>query len=387
MNPAIGSAMKRLKITEPWFDEDERTAVMDVLASGQLVQAGRVAEFEQRFAAEARVQHAVMVSSGTAALHLTMLALGIGPGDAVAIPDFTFVATANAVALTGATPLFVDVRPDTYNMDVSSLRRLVEPMKGRKNGGGLRLKAIMPVHQFGLPAEMNLLAEIAKEHSLYLIEDAACALGSRYQDRAVGTWGLAACFSFHPRKVITTGEGGAVVTNDRQLADRIRALRAHGFAPQDGSSVLIAKGLNYRMTEIQAALGLSQLRKLPEILQRRRTLAESLHQHLEGIDWFARPSVPLRVSPNWQSYAGVLGPGVNRTQVIEGLAARGVEARTPATAIHLLGAYQSSSQPSSRDCPVAEMLDARALALPLHPLMDEADVKRVATALRGINPA
>lgn len=387
MNPVRGSVMKRLKITEPWFDEDERTAVADVLASGQLVQAGRVAEFERLFAAEVGVQHAVMVSSGTAALHLTMLALGIGPGDAVAIPDFTFVATANAVALTGATPLFVDVRPDTYNMEVSSLRRLVESMGDRKNGGGLRMKAIMPVHQFGLPAEMNLLAEIAKEHSLHLVEDAACALGSRYQDRAAGTWGLASCFSFHPRKVLTTGEGGAVVTNDSQLADRIRALRAHGFTPQDGSPVLIAKGLNYRMTEIQAALGLSQMRKLPAILQRRRTLAELMHQHLEGINWFTRPVVPPHVKPNWQSYAGVLRPGVNRTQIIEGLATRGVEARTPATAIHLLGAYRSSSWLGGDDCPIAEMLDARALALPLHPLMDEADIKRVATELRGINPA
>jgi dTDP-4-amino-4,6-dideoxygalactose transaminase len=186
--------------------------------------------------------------------------------------------------------------------------------------------------------------------------------------------------------VITTGEGGAVTTNDRQLADRIRALRAHGFTLQEGSSVLIAKGLNYRMTEIQAALGLSQMRKLPQILQRRRTLAELMRQHLEGIDWFTRPIVPTHVLPNWQSYVGVLGPGVNRAQIIEGLAARGIEARPPATAIHLLEAYRSSPRLGG-DCPVSDMLDARTLALPLHPLMDEADVKRVATELREMGPA
>lgn len=381
------AALKPLKITEPWFDETERKAVEEVLASGQLIQAGRVHEFEQLFAHETGMDHAVMVSSGTAALHLAMLAFDIGPGDAVAVPAFTFVATANVVARTGATPIFVDVSPETYNMDVSALREVIKQMVASKGANGLRRRMIMPVHQFGLPAEVDEIAAMAKEYDLLLVEDAACALGSRYRGRRVGARGQVSCYSFHPRKVITTGEGGAIVTNDGTLADRLRALRAHGFAARSGPPELILKGLNYRMTEIQAALGICQMKKFPEILKRRRMLAELMHQHLEGINWFARPVVPPHVEPNWQSYVGVLGPGVNRAQIIEGLAVRGVEARAPATAIHLLGAYRSSSRLGGDDCPIAEMLDARALALPFHPLMDEADVKRVATELRGINPA
>lgn len=374
--------MKPLKVTEPWFDEAEREAVGQVLASGQLVQAGRVAEFEQLFAKAAGGQYAVMVSSGTAALHAAMLACELGPGDAVAVPDFSFVATANAVALTGATPVFVDVSPDTYNMEVSALRRVVEKMRAQERSGAPRLKMIMPVHQFGLPAEMDALAALGREYGLDLVEDAACALGSRYRDRGIGPWGLASCFSFHPRKVITTGEGGAVVTNDAKFANRLRALRAHGFAAQPGPPALVAKGLNYRMTEMQAALGICQMQKLPEILRRRRWLADLMHRHLEGIAWFRRPAIPSHLTPNWQSYVGVLSPAVDRTRLIARLAERGVEVRQGATAIHLLEAYRTSSPSGGEDCPVSAMLDARTVALPLHCGMDEADVVRVATELQ-----
>lgn len=373
--------MKPLKVTEPWFDEHELAAVAQVLASGQLVQAGGVREFEQMFAKEVGGAYAVMVSSGTAALHLALLACGVGPGDAVAVPDFSFVATANAVALTGATPLFVDVEPDTYNIEVSALRHVVERARAGERSGGPRLKVVMPVHQFGLPAEMDALAAICREYGLGLVEDAACALGSRYRDAGIAPRGLASCFSFHPRKVITTGEGGAVVTHEPELADRLRALRAHGFAAQPGPPVLVAKGLNYRMTEMQAALGMCQMQKLPEILRRRRWLADLMHHHLESLPWFARPVVPPHLTPNWQSYVGVLSASVDRAGLIARLAERGIEARPGATAIHLLGAYRAAS-PYAEDCPVSTMLDARAVALPLHCGMNEADVMRVATELR-----
>jgi len=378
------SSMGLLKLTEPWFDKSEQSAVADVLTSGHLVQAGRVAEFERLFAVEVGVEHAVMVSSGTAALHLTMLACNIGPGDAVAIPDFTFVATANAVALTGAVPLFVEVDPDTYNMDVSALRQTVERAVRRARDGSLTLRMILPVHQFGVPAEMDPIAEVAKEHGLYLVEDAACALGSRYRDRGIGAWGIASCFSFHPRKVITTGEGGAVVTNDGKLAGRLRALRAHGFAVQPGPPDLIAKGLNYRMTEIQAALGISQMGKLSAILRQRQVLAKLMHNHLEEIPWFKRPMIPAHLTANWQSYVGVLASGVNRAKIVSGLADQGIEARPGATAIHLLKPYRSLTAPGDDSCPVSRMLDAKTLALPLHPRMNETDIKRIAMALSSI---
>ena len=378
-----GSNGKRLKVAEPWFDGTEGALVGAVLASGQLVQAARVAEFERMLAAETGCLDAIMVSSGTAALHLAMLASGIGPGDAVAVPDFTFVATANAVALTGATPVFVDVCLDTYNMDAIVLRRTAEQMERNRRQGGPALRMIVPVHQFGLPAEMDEIAGVARDHGLLIVEDAACALGSRYRGQAVGHWGTAACFSFHPRKVLTTGEGGAITTNDTKYAERLRALRAHGFTAQSGQPELIAKGLNYRMTEMQAALGISQMRKLPEILQRRRRLAELMHQQLAGISWFTRPFIPPYLTPNWQSYVGTLDRAVDRSKVMERLAACGIETRPGATAIHLLQAYRTPAASSGDNYPVAEMLDAKTLALPLHPGMDEADVMRIATELRA----
>lgn len=378
------SDVKLLKLTQPWFDETERKAVEEVLASGQLTQAERVHEFEQLFAHETGMDHAVTVSSGTAALHLTMLAFDIGPGDAVAVPDFTFVATANVVARTGATPIFVDVSPETYNMDVSALREVVKRMVASKGANGLRLRMIMPVHQFGLPAEMDEIAAMAKEYDLLLVEDAACALGSRYRDRRVGAWGAASCFSFHPRKVITTGEGGAVVTNDGRLADRIRALRAHGFVPTPQGPELVEPGLNYRMTELQAALGIGQLAKLPAILNRRRNLAAKLTEALANVPWFQPPVTPAHLNSNWQSYVGLVSPETDRGRVIERLAARGIETRPGATALHRLRAYREHPALDQAGCPISAMLDSRTLALPLHPRMDDADVARLAREMRGI---
>jgi perosamine synthetase len=376
--------LKPLKIAEPWFDETEGKAVAEVMASGQLIQAGRVLEFERLFAAEVGAEHAVMVTSGTAALHLVMLACDIGPGDAVAVPDYTFVATANAVARTGATPLFVDVLPDTYNMDAQALQKLVARWAAQK--GAPRLRMVMPVHQFGLPAERETLTDVAKEHGLLLIEDAACALGSRYRGRGIGDWGAASCFSFHPRKVITTGEGGAVVTNDARLADRLRALRAHGFVATKQGPELAEPGLNYRMTELQAAIGIGQMAKLPAILERRRTLAAKLTAALAGISWFTPPVAPAHILTNWQSYVGILDPAVDRGRIIERLGARGIEARPGATALHRLRAYRERPAPGQPDCPVSAMLDERTLALPLHPGMGEADVARVAAEMRSVDP-
>lgn len=370
-----------LKIAEPWFDEAETKGVADVLASGQLIQSARVSELERVFAAETGLDHAVMVSSGTAALHLAMLACDIGPGDAVAVPDYTFVATANAVARTGATPVFVDVTSDTYNMDPAALRSLIERMSAQ--GGGPRLRMVMPVHQFGLPAEMDAIAALARAHGLALVEDAACALGARYRGEKIGAWGRAACFSFHPRKVITTGEGGAVVTNDAALADRLRALRAHGFAVPPRPPELVEPGLNYRMTEMQAALGLGQMAKLPAILDRRRRLADLMTRALAGLRWFTPPQAPAHLSPNWQSYVGLLAESIDRAKVIAHMAAQRIETRPGATANHLLQAYRERPTTAKPFCPVSTILDARTLALPLHPLMHPADVERVAGALRA----
>jgi perosamine synthetase len=246
---------------------------------------------------------------------------------------------------------------------------------------------IMPVHQFSLPAEIDAIATLANEYGLLLVEDAACAIGSRYRDRHVGTRGQASCFSFHPRKVLTTGEGGVVVTNDGVLAERVRALRAHDLSTAGGEPTLVTWGFNYRMTEIHAAIGLAQMSKLESMLLRRRQLADQLQEELAGLAWFTRPAVPPHVTPNWQSYVGVVSPDVSRSQIIERLVASGIEARPPATAIHTMGPYREAARAVGGTFSVAETLDRCALALPLHPRMDEGDVTRVATELRHAGPA
>lgn len=376
----------RLKIAKPWFDEVETKAVVEVLESGQLIQAQRVEAFERLFAAETGTAHAVMVSSGTAALHLALLALDLGPGDAVAVPDYTFVATANAIARTGATPLFVDVDPVTYNMNPAALRALVERMCGARPSHRLRLRAVMPVHQFGLPAEMDDILAIARQYALLVVEDAACALGSRYRGRPIGRFGAAACFSFHPRKVITTGEGGAIITDDGRLADRLRALRAHGFAPPPHKPELVERGLNYRMTEMQAALGIGQMGKLPAILDNRRRLAEQMTRVLADLSWLTPPAAPPHLTGNWQSYVGVLAEHVDRGRLIERLAAQGIELRPGATAIHRMKVYREHPAPDQAACPISAKLDATTVAVPLHPLMTLDDVERIAGALCAAGP-
>jgi len=352
-----------IRLTFPEIGDEEIAAVAAVLRSGYLVQGQHVQAFEQRVAEAVGVPHAVAVSSGTAALHLALLAAGIGPGDEVIVPDFTFPATANVVELVGARPVLVDVDLATFNVDVAQIRPAITR----------RTRAIMPVHLFGQPADMGPILELAAEHGLLVIEDAACALGAEYHGRRCGGLGNAGCFSFHPRKAITTGEGGMVVTDDERLAGRVRQLRNHGMARQGEAVRFVDAGFNYRLTDFQGALGAVQMGRLEEIIARRTYLAGLYHQALAGLPGVTRPTAMDGTRHVWQSYVILLDEGVERAAVMRTLAEAGIE-----TAI---GTYAVSAQPhyagKAGRLPNSLRAYERGLCLPLHTRMTEADIEEV----------
>ncbi|MGE5256419.1 MAG: DegT/DnrJ/EryC1/StrS family aminotransferase, partial [Hyphomicrobiales bacterium] len=261
-----------IRLTIPSIEDDDLKAVQEVLASGFLVQGPRVAAFEKQVAERAGTDFAVAVSNCTAALHLSLLALDIRPGDMVVVTAYSWVATANVIELCGAQPVFVDIQPDTFNMDPAVLESVLKRLMGNRETGR-RVKAILPVHAFGLMADMTAIMAIANQYQLPVIEDAACALGASLNERPAGSWGRLGCFSFHPRKAITTGEGGMIVGKDGELIRRLQALRNHGQDPHSLSTDFILPGLNCRMTEFQAALGAAQMKKLDQIIWNRRRLA------------------------------------------------------------------------------------------------------------------
>ncbi len=359
--------METLRLTVPEIGEEEVAAVSAVLRTGFLVQGEHVRAFEERVAAATGTAHAVAVSSGTAALHLALMALGIGPGDEVVVPGFTHPATANVVELVGARPVLVDIDLATFNVDPEAMAAAVGP----------RTKALLPVHLFGQPAEMAPLLRVASERRLRIVEDAACALGSAYHGRPCGSMGDVGCFSFHPRKIVTTGEGGMLTTNDAGLAERLRRLRNHGQILQDGRGRFVEAGLNYRLTDFQGALGVAQMGRLRSILAARARLAEAYGRALEGVPRVAAPRVLDGATPSWQSYVVLLAEGVDRDAVQRRLREDGVETT--------LGTYALAAQPhyeSHPPLPRSRAAQERSLSLPLHTRLTTEDVRHVAESLR-----
>lgn len=361
-----------VRLALPYTDQDELDEVAAVLASGYLTQGPKVQELETAVAGLVRADHAFATTSATTALHLSLAALGIGPGDEVIVPDFTFPATANVVVQLGARPVLVDVDPRTYAMQPELLERHRTP----------RTRAIMPVHPFGLSADMDALRAEADARGIPIVEDAACALATTYRGTPVGTLGRAGCFSFHPRKSITTGEGGMIVTNDGDLADRISLLRNHGGRRSSGRYRFEDAGFNYRLSDILAAVGVAQMRKLDWIIARRREIAALYDAGLADVPGVTPPWQPPWGGHVYQSYVARLDASIDRDAVIVAMAERGIETT--------LGTYALHAEPffiralGHRPGDLAHSWDAyrTTITLPLFPQMSVAMVERVIQALR-----
>lgn len=367
----------RIPLAKPSFDEREVKAVRRVLASGWVVQGPEVEAFENAIAKMHQAKHCIAVSSGTAALHICYLALGIKPGDAVFIPSFAWPSAANMAMVVGARPVFVDVLPDTYNIDPADLRIRIQECIERK---WARPRAVVPIHQFGLAADMDAILEIAKEHNMEVIEDAACALGATYKDRPVGTFGKMGIFSFHPRKAATTGEGGAIITNDAELAEKCRMWRNHGQVFQNGERDFRVCGLNYRMTEIQAAIGRVQLEKFPEILKRRREIASHYLSELSQCSGIRLPA--NNPEHTWQTFMIVLDEQKDREFVIKRIMENGFGTGAGSVAGHCKYIYRKSFGYEAGDLPVSAKLNFQGLALPLYEQLSENNQEEVVKNLR-----
>jgi len=371
-----------IRLTIPSIEEDDLQAVREVLASGYLVQGARVAAFEQAVADYVGVQHAVAVSNCTAALHLGLLVLGVEPGDMVLVTAYSFVATANVIELCGAQPVFVDIQPDTFNLDPSQLERTLKRLMAKAHRDRM-VKAILPVHTFGQMADLTAIMELANRYELPVIEDAACALGATLHGRQAGTWGAIGCFSFHPRKAITTGEGGMIVTNDATLASRLRALRNHGQDPDASLPDFIMSGFNCRMTEFQAALGLSQMAKLARIIAARRRLAAHYDELLRDTPTQA-PAVAPDSESVYQSYVVLLPEeaAAYRDELIARLKEQGIETTIGTWHMPLTTYFCGRYGYGAGDFPVADEVFARSLTLPLYESMSQPQQEEVVCALQ-----
>jgi dTDP-4-amino-4,6-dideoxygalactose transaminase len=357
-----------IRLTIPEIGEEEIQAVARVLRSGNLVQGENVQEFERLVAEYTGIKHAVAVSSGTAALHLALLSLDIGPGDEVILPDFTFPSTANVVELAGAKPVLVDIDLSTFNINTD----LIEPaITGRT-------RAIMPVHLFGLPAEMDPVMALARKYNLKVIEDAACALGAEYRDSKCGTIGDTGCFSFHPRKNITTGEGGMLITDDDTVAGLARQLRNHGMEKINNRVQFKRAGFNYRMTDFQGVLGVVQMGKLEKIIRKKQELARIYNREFADMDLVTCPVNQEDGREIWQSYVILLNEGIDRDMISERLKQQGVETT--------IGTYAVSSQPhyakAAGRLPNSDRAFKQSLCLPFYPKMSLSDIEGVVRCLK-----
>jgi perosamine synthetase len=382
----------RIPITRPVFGDEERAAVQRPLESGWVVQGPCVRTFEERFAAFAGSPHAVAASSCTSALHMTIAALGVKPGDEVIVPAFTWVSTANVVEYMGATPVFCDVDLTSFNIDVARVEALVTA----------RTVGVIPVHLFGLCADMAPILALAASRGLWVVEDAACGFGAWYRGQHAGTLGDAGCFSFHPRKAITTGEGGMVTTARGDLAEHLRSLRDHGATRSDlsrhegAAGFLLADyprlGFNYRMTDVQGALGCAQMDRAQDVLAGRARVARGYDRSLGGLKWLRLPVTPDGYRHGYQSYVCLFAPqdptidnverlSRMRDELMTKLEADGVATRQGTHAAALAGYYAQKYAIQPNQFPNAWIAERLSLALPLYPQMTDEEQSYVCERL------
>ena len=384
-------------VARPHMDEQEVSAAARAILSGWVTQGPEVAAFEREFATFVDAPHACAVSSGTTALHLGLLGVGVHPGDEVITVSHSYIATANSIRYCGATPVFVDIDPATFNINPQKIEEAIGP----------QTRAILCVHQMGMPCDLRQIIAIAKEHKLAVVEDAACAVGSEIQQQ--GAWekigkphGDVACFSFHPRKLLTTGDGGMLTTADVEMDRKFRLWRQHGMSVPDmvrhSSPTVVFEsypelGFNYRLTDIQAAIGREQLRRLPEAIVQRRKLANRYRELLADVPGLIFPAEPEWARTNWQSYCVRLPEHLNQLDVMQKMLDRGIATRRGIMCAHREKAYAAAGTwrcahtgckpaPSCPSLRESEQAQECGVLLPLFCQMTEDQQQRVATALR-----
>jgi len=362
-----------IKLSKPYLPDLSIEEAIKVLKSGNLVQGEYVRRLEELLCSYLQIKNAVVVSNGTAALHLCLIALGIKEGDEVIVPAFTYPATANVVEIVGAKTILVDINLDDYCIDTSKIEEAIT----------LRTKAIIPVHEFGQAAKIDEIISIARKHCLFVIEDAACALGAEFKKKKVGTFGDVGCFSFHPRKAITTGEGGAIVTNNDKLAEKLRSLRNHGtFINVEGKYDFIYAGLNYRMTDFQAAIGLAQLNITEEIIEKRIEIAELYDAHLADIQWL---QTPVKFSDRrmvYQTYHVIVDEKIDRDSLISYLKNNGIETNIGAYAINCMSYYKNKYSFERSFMPSAVKAFKQGIALPMSYFIEPENVQDIVNGIK-----
>jgi perosamine synthetase len=372
-----------IPIIKPLFTPEDLELVRDTINSGWVSQGPRVAEFERVFAAYVGSPYAVAVSNCTTALHLSLICAGVGPGDEVICPSLSFIATANSITYVGARPVFCDVEPLTFNLDPMKAAALITP----------RTRAILLVHQMGIPARLSEFTSLCERHGLTLIEDAACAIGSAYQGKRIGSHSKFVCFSFHPRKVVTTGEGGMITTYCKQTYERLVRLRQHAMSTdahtRHSADTTIVEtydevGFNYRMTDIQAALGIGQIKNLDSILEKRRNIARRYIAELLSVPDIFLPSEGPNEFLNFQSFWIYLRQKcpLSRDHVMTELRKSGVATRRGIMTAHREGAYTKICP--NLALPVSEDLSDRSIIIPLYPQMTDDEINLVIQSARRV---
>ncbi|SHJ49454.1 dTDP-4-amino-4,6-dideoxygalactose transaminase [Hathewaya proteolytica DSM 3090] len=361
-----------IKLAVPEIGQEELDEIKEVLESKYLVQGDKVEHLESLIQKYLNVKHAIAVSSGTAALHLALLALNIKNGDEVIVPDFTFPATANVVELVGATTKLVDIDLDTFCIDEEKIEEKITD----------KTKVIIPVQEFGQSSDMDKIMELSQKYNLKIVEDAACAFGAEYKNKKVGTIGDIGCFSLHPRKAITTGEGGIVVTNNDELAAKIRILRNHGMSYLDGVAQFVMAGFNYRMTNIQGAMGIAQMKKIGRINDKREAMALKYSELLKADRAIKIPSEKEYGKHVWQTYHILLDKNIDRNQVIRILKEKGIETNFGAYSVHEQLYYRKKYNLNDSQYGNSMHAYKQGLALPLHGELSVEEIQYVVSEIR-----
>jgi perosamine synthetase len=362
-----------IRLNIPYTDEHELEEIAKVLSTGFFTQGPKTAEFEKLVAEYIGSRYAFAMSSCTTALHLALVALGIGSGDEVLVADFTFPATANVVVHQGARPVLVDINLDTFTVDVEDLCSKISK----------KTRAIIPVHTFGCAADMNPITEAAKAYGIPIIEDAACAIGTTYYGKFCGNLSNLGCFSFHPRKVITTGEGGMIATNDDELSQRISLLRNHGGIRIGRWYEYEEAGFNYRLSDIQGAMGVAQMQKLPKLIERKKYLAGQLIERLSDIPGITLPSDPPWGGHIFQSFVILTDGNLNRDKIMQSLLEKQVECTLGTYALHDQPFFQREFGYRTGQLPKSHLAFTRSITLPLYPQMSENDLDIISDSLRN----